>query len=560
MKPILRILLVLLPVVAAAQFLMRSHRFAPSIPYDTFTDLETWSGSANQVISDARPFVSTDYSTRDRYVVITGGSGWTTGIYGVANHQSFGGDEMLQLDIAPHGSAGATGGLGHLFYGQGASNLVVCEGDSITQALSGRAAYPIYLQKGMGLTWYVINDAISGQTASTMNTNYAADVAPLYDATKARNVLVIFAGTNDINAGATASAAFNSVKNIGQAGIATGYQVFILTMLPRSGGAPGDFETKRTAFNTTLRGHFNVATGNARVFESGSGGTYANGLVDIAANTTIGDSGDELNATYYFDEVHLTNTGSDLLDDDVKYAIDNISATGAPEEEGGPTANVLAWWKADSIGGLSDGDPVDQWDDSHTTNEDLTGSSTARPLFQTNELNGLPVVEFDGSNDIMGATITHTGTNACTVISVITHVTVTTADRVGCFAKASITDYGSASTGLMAYIQTSVNSAYRNNALLSTITRPSNGTFFIYTVKWDGTNNTVYKNGVAGTAVASTGNFDFTHVYVGGGWSGGGNADFGNIKVAEMIIFNDDLSDADRGEWETYLDTKWAIP
>jgi len=63
-------------------------------------------------------------------------------------------------------------------------------------------------------------------------------------------------------------------------------------------------------------------------------------------------------------------------------------------------ANLTTWWKADSITGLNDGDPVSTWNDSQGSNN-LIGSGTARPLFKTNIFGTMPVVRFDGSNDFL---------------------------------------------------------------------------------------------------------------------------------------------------------------
>lgn len=57
-----------------------------------------------------------------------------------------------------------------------------------------------------------------------------------------------------------------------------------------------------------------------------------------------------------------------------------------------------AWFKADAITSLNDGDPVSTWVDSSTSGFDLTGSGASRPLYQTASLNDLPAVEFDGSD------------------------------------------------------------------------------------------------------------------------------------------------------------------
>ncbi len=64
-----------------------------------------------------------------------------------------------------------------------------------------------------------------------------------------------------------------------------------------------------------------------------------------------------------------------------------------------PLATEL-WLDASSITGLSDGSSVSQWSDLSGNARHLTNASTTqRPVYRTNILNGLPVVRFDGVND-----------------------------------------------------------------------------------------------------------------------------------------------------------------
>jgi hypothetical protein len=55
---------------------------------------------------------------------------------------------------------------------------------------------------------------------------------------------------------------------------------------------------------------------------------------------------------------------------------------------------LRGWWKADAIVGLSDGQDITVWEDSGTLNNDL-GAGTDAPTYQTNEVNGLPCARFD---------------------------------------------------------------------------------------------------------------------------------------------------------------------
>lgn len=58
--------------------------------------------------------------------------------------------------------------------------------------------------------------------------------------------------------------------------------------------------------------------------------------------------------------------------------------------------NLLWRVRAADIGGLSDGDPISTWSDTSGNGRHWASDGTHKPLYQTNELNGHPVVEFRG--------------------------------------------------------------------------------------------------------------------------------------------------------------------
>lgn len=70
-----------------------------------------------------------------------------------------------------------------------------------------------------------------------------------------------------------------------------------------------------------------------------------------------------------------------------------------PSDLAGSTLSV--WYKADSLT-LSDGDGVASWADSSGNGNTLAQSTDSRqPTYQASELNSLPVVRYDGGNDIL---------------------------------------------------------------------------------------------------------------------------------------------------------------
>lgn len=63
-------------------------------------------------------------------------------------------------------------------------------------------------------------------------------------------------------------------------------------------------------------------------------------------------------------------------------------------------ATCVLWLAADNITGLSDGEMVETWfDTSGQSNSASESEVSARPTYESNELNGLPVVRFDGVDD-----------------------------------------------------------------------------------------------------------------------------------------------------------------
>ena len=65
----------------------------------------------------------------------------------------------------------------------------------------------------------------------------------------------------------------------------------------------------------------------------------------------------------------------------------------------GSSASVAVWLDASQLG-LTNGDTVSTWSDlSGNSNDAVQGGSTVRPVFQTNQVNGLPSIAFDGTND-----------------------------------------------------------------------------------------------------------------------------------------------------------------
>lgn len=154
-----------------------------------------------------------------------------------------------------------------------------------------------------------------------MITRAASVIDPYYSAADRKTMLIAWGGTNDIAlGGASAATTYARIVTYGTARKAAGWRVIILSILPRSAaGTPATFEADRQTVNAALLADFPTATAHTNIT---SGGAYADYLINIGADTTIGEAGDELNTTYYTaDKVHLKNAGYAIVADYVKKAI-----------------------------------------------------------------------------------------------------------------------------------------------------------------------------------------------------------------------------------------------
>jgi hypothetical protein len=106
---------------------------------------------------------------------------------------------------------------------------------------------------------------------------------------------------------------------------------------------------------------------------------------------------------------------------------------------------LRGWWKADAITGLSDGAAVGTWSDSSGLGNDATeGTGGFQPTYQTNEVNGLPCVRFDGTDDrlsIVGTNMLAASNNAAG-FTAFAYVNLSSAGTVGrnIFSLSSGTD------------------------------------------------------------------------------------------------------------------------
>ena len=213
------------------------------------------------------------------------------------------------------------------------------------------------------------------------------------------------------------------------------------------------------------------------------------------------------------------------------------------------------------------GGDVQRWQDKSGNSWHVTEGSNP-PTLQTSVLNGLSVVRFDGTNDILktSSNFTITGNPAYSVFAVFRKTTNTKGNVFGWGSSATALNaagyYDDGSSGLIAY-------AGGNSFNISV---GANNTWFILSiVKSAGAINTTHTVRRNRTSVATSGHATSTpsissNPLTIGRWStydptGSLGAAFAG-DIAELVIFNTALSTTSGGDMERmekYLGDKWGL-
>ncbi len=214
-------------------------------------------------------------------------------------------------------------------------------------------------------------------------------------------------------------------------------------------------------------------------------------------------------------------------------------------------AGCLLWLDASQIVGLNDGDPVSTWADESGNGNDVTQSNAQeKPTYQTNELNGLPVVNFTptgggGTKEFLRRTFSSPLAQPGTVFVVV--------------RSQSTTDSGKIFDGVGSgrwLIQPSGGTwqIFAGSTVLSGGTADTN--WHVFSLIFNGASSEVFVDGVS-TITGNPGAANFDGITLGGD-NGSGTSPLTGDE-AEVIIYNSALGTTDRQTVEAYLASKYAL-
>ena len=213
-------------------------------------------------------------------------------------------------------------------------------------------------------------------------------------------------------------------------------------------------------------------------------------------------------------------------------------------------ASIRIWLKADAMA-LTNGSLVSQWTDSSGNANNATSSGTSRPTFLTNQVNGLPAIFFDGTNDYMNLPNCLQGLSVAEAFVVLRPSPSTLSGPLWAFT---------ANNQYTSYNTNGINDAFGRGDVLHFGPNPVLSSFHVYNVYADPSTWWARLNGelVESTYNFST-SFNFSTAPTLGRCYNGTQWMYGKPVIAEIIIYTNALTDAERFSVGRYLNDKYNL-
>lgn len=210
-------------------------------------------------------------------------------------------------------------------------------------------------------------------------------------------------------------------------------------------------------------------------------------------------------------------------------------------------AGCIDWLDASQIVGLSNGDPVPTWtDESGNGNDAVQATGAKQPSYQTNQLNGHPIVRFDSAR-CMG--ITTLSVNQPYTIFIVLK------DVMDGSTPSENEIFSGTSNGFFViyYNATQIPAVFPWTGASSSVPMTTD----VLCIIMNGASSAIFQDGVS-TSTGNSGTTGLGADFVIGAFFNQ-TQNFMNADVAEIIIYDSALGTTDRQTVETYLATKYAL-
>lgn len=279
-------------------------------------------------------------------------------------------------------------------------------------------------------------------------------------------------------------------------------------------------------------------------------------------NATVISGGQIIDGKATFIGVNLNHNDVFTLGYSIFNGVVGYKGPGGVGNTDGSTELSL-WLDANTISGVTTGNRLTTWNDNSGKNNNATqGFNPYRGTYNTNQINGYPSINFDGSNDSYTVTYTPVAGSADRTIMAVINNAQNSPSR----SYRHVVHYGNNSTNQaygIAYKTlnsqtgggTNIGNHYWGNGLSGSIAF-TNATTIINTEYGSGVDSVYVNNGFSGrkTVALSTGN---GNLQIGSRINGGN--EYMQGQIGEVIVFNSKVNDAQRIIIDNYLAAKYGV-
>jgi len=217
-------------------------------------------------------------------------------------------------------------------------------------------------------------------------------------------------------------------------------------------------------------------------------------------------------------------------------------------------SGLIVWLDASQISGLNNNDPVTTWTDlSGNGNNATQATGSQKPTYKTSELNGRPVVLFDGVDDKLATAAFSSALAQPASIYTVVSWTVT-----GATFQDPIDGIASGQRMVIAFeVATQKFIMFAGSAVTFGGVASAGASFHLLNAIYNGASSSGFINGVNQPGLSSNpGTEGITGVLLGDAPLGG-QAFSG--RIAEVLVYSGAHSATQRQSIESYLNSKWAI-
>jgi hypothetical protein len=239
---------------------------------------------------------------------------------------------------------------------------------------------------------------------------------------------------------------------------------------------------------------------------------------------------------------------------------DTLAVTGKaprnPYPQPDDIPGLIAWGSGDyleGVDGLADTDPVETWTDrSNRGNSPVQATADNRPTLQTNELNGLAVVRFDGTNDSLARIFASVFSQPYSFLLVAKHTAGSVASDENMIGGL---DNAAADSGEILATAEAGTDQIAMKAGTEALIGDLSGSAFVLVVAFDGASSVARLDRVQSAESAGTRNL--TKFVLGA--DGAQAAAFSGLDIAEFAVYDRKLSVAQMRALEDYVSEKYAV-